>query len=246
MKRLALIAIASGLLAAGCSGSAEPGAAPVTTIGPQSVAASPARTQAARTSRVALSFETISASGKVDMASVGVLDFGKREADLTETYTFPGGAKTTDRKILASGYSYFSSTAHPRFLRRNATSAAGGLSFPGSSLEKLAGVSGAIATVGIETVRGARTTHFRGTIDEAKYLAKASAETRAAIKRAGSTLVPLSQPFDAWIDDQGRLRRLSQHLTANNGDKIAETTEYYDFGVTVAIKAPRDYNKDKS
>jgi hypothetical protein len=234
------------VLAAGCSESAEPGLAPVTEIGPQSVAESPARTEAAHTSRVSVTFDTVTADGHVGIATVGVLDFPSQQADLTETYTFPGAPKTTTHKILASGYYYFSSTAHPRFLRRNATSAAEPLSFPGSSLEKLVGVSGPITTVGIETVRGTRTTHFRGTIDEAKYLEKASSKARAAIKKAGTNLVPLSQPFDAWIDDQGRLRKLSQNVTANNGDKTATTTEYYDFGVRVEIKAPREYDKDKS
>ena len=58
----------------------------------------------------------------------------------------------------------------------------------------------------------------------------------------------LSQvPFDAWIDDQGRVRRLTQTLDLTapavgtaTPQKVHTSTsiEVYDFGTTVSVTAP--------
>lgn len=119
---------------------------------------------------------------------------------------------------------------------------------PRQQLAYLRGVSDQVKRVGTATVGGVRTTHYQATVDLDTAAAKDGAAAQHAITRVEQQLGRHTLPVDAWIDSQGRLRRLSfvehiRHLASAGGSasgsatiKITETLS--DFGVKAAIKAP--------
>ena len=116
--------------------------------------------------------------------------------------------------------------------------------------EYLRGASGAIDELRHEKVRGIDTTHYRATIDINKAAAAAPDTARAAIKQISETFGIVRVPVDAWIDDDGRARRISETidysrakssptLPANSLPKRVQVTlEYYDFGTPVTAPVP--------
>ena len=90
-------------------------------------------------------------------------------------------------------------------------------------------------------MRGAKTTHVRGTIDGKLAQAKIGGALKSYLKGVFGDAPPGDIPFDAWVDDQGRMRKITQNVTLTvKGQKVVSTTttEYYDFGTKVAVKAP--------
>ena len=126
---------------------------------------------------------------------------------------------------------------------------------PTSGLSLLAGVSGPVTTVGPETVRGVATTHYRFEVDSAKALAKLPADAQAAIKSFTAQLGITTTPMEAWIDAEGRIRKV--HATIDTSKSTASpspllsglpatalpkstelTMELFDYGAPVSIPLP--------
>jgi hypothetical protein len=107
---------------------------------------------------------------------------------------------------------------------------------PSSALDTLRGATSEVQKVGTETVRGAHTTHYRGTIDMAKAAAKAPAAVRQRLQQQLKTVK--SAPFDAFIDDQGRLRKMTSHIVLDATHSVDTSVELYDFGAPVHITVP--------
>ena len=122
---------------------------------------------------------------------------------------------------------------------------------PTRQLEYLRGVSDSVEKVGQETVRGARTTHYRATIDLKKAGAGQDAEVQRAhdqlVEQLGATRIPVGM----WLDAQNRVRRFAMDMTVPvpEGQAPAGTPEnakmrtqmvvdYYDFGTPVNVQKP--------
>lgn len=124
---------------------------------------------------------------------------------------------------------------------------------PSSFLQSLEG-AGKVSQVGAEDVRGARTTHFSGNYTLSDALNAQPADRRQKLQAAFAALgLPESAAvrpidFDAWIDGDGLVRRISttidrsQFSTNSNGPtgKVSMTLELYDFGTSVDIHPPAD------
>lgn len=120
---------------------------------------------------------------------------------------------------------------------------------PSAVLNYLRGVTGKVTELGVETVRGAATTHYKATIDLAKAAESSPEEVRDDLAEVRRQLGESRLPVEAWIDDEGRLRRLRYRIDlAELGDdapaKGAGTgtatanLELFDFGVDVAVTTP--------
>jgi hypothetical protein len=112
---------------------------------------------------------------------------------------------------------------------------------PTSTLDGLRGVSNDVQTVGHEKVRGVDTTHYRAAIDVQKALANVPPAERARVRNAFSTLGTGTIPMDVWIDRDGLPRRYALTIDfTKNGESahLAESFEYFDFGVAVNVHAP--------
>jgi hypothetical protein len=116
---------------------------------------------------------------------------------------------------------------------------------PRQQLDALRAVSGDVATVGQERVRGASTVHYTATLDYRRYadllrdegLDEAAEEIEQATEVTGDTM-----PVEVWIDEQGRVRRFDQVVSmASPGvpeSHLRMSVEIYDFGIRPQIELP--------
>jgi hypothetical protein len=109
---------------------------------------------------------------------------------------------------------------------------------PSQSLKFLMASSGA-RPLGMEKVRGVWTTHYSFTIDF-KRLIHDNKALQALQMMTGST----STPAEAWVDKQGRVRRLA--LTMSMGAQLGApmsmsiSEELFDFGAQANVTTPTD------
>jgi len=118
---------------------------------------------------------------------------------------------------------------------------------PSQTLDYLRGASDNVTRVGAEDVRGTQTTHYRAVIDLNKA-ADQSPTARDAIKSTIKLLGSSTQPVDAWVDAQGRVRRLKYAVdlskskvaasTPSTPGSIIFTLDLFDFGVPVQAAVP--------
>jgi len=112
-----------------------------------------------------------------------------------------------------------------------------GFTDPLAFLNQLRTAAQNVTLVGPDFVMGVRVTHYRGTLD----LTKAENGRTVASRLQLQSGVALSRvPVDAWVDHQGRLRKIVESLSTQQSTvgTIAMTLEFYDFGVAVHVVAP--------
>ncbi|WP_330458597.1 hypothetical protein OIB37_17815 [Streptomyces sp. NBC_00820] len=118
----------------------------------------------------------------------------------------------------------------------------GGATDPYAAAEILRGTRTA-AYLGRSEVGGVRVRHYRGTADLARAARGASADNRAPLAAAAKGFATAEVPFDAYLDDQGRIRKLRQRFSFVNSRQaaavaVASTTLLYDFGTPVDVRLP--------
>ncbi|MCF3960957.1 hypothetical protein [Streptomyces fuscigenes] len=96
---------------------------------------------------------------------------------------------------------------------------------------------------GTETLAGTTVRHYRGVADLGTARRGAPGYARGALDAAakGKGFATTAVPFDAYLDDEGRLRKVRQRFSyLNQGSTVtvASTTLLYDFGTPVAVKLP--------
>ena len=110
---------------------------------------------------------------------------------------------------------------------------------PSQTLAYLKG-AGASRELGYDRVRGVFTKHYALIID-LNRLAKGNEQMQQALKQLRG-LMGTKLPAEAWIDDQGLLRKLTLNFTlANTPDgpfRMSLSEELYDFGAAVAVQTP--------
>ena len=108
--------------------------------------------------------------------------------------------------------------------------------------------AGKVEELGDATVRGVKTTHFKGTIDLERYAqqldkkggSRAAARTlRKALELTGVTTMPV----ELWIDDDSLVRRMvyEQTVSAVAGQApttVKATMDLFDYGVDVKVVTP--------
>jgi hypothetical protein len=123
----------------------------------------------------------------------------------------------------------------------------GGATDPITAAELLRG-AWQVTYVGDEWAEGVAVRHYRGVagIGRAAKAAE-SAPVRRALEAAAGGFAEDTVRFDAYLDEQGRLRKVRHRFTfANGGDRgtdgveVASTTELYDFGAEVSVELPEE------
>jgi hypothetical protein len=105
---------------------------------------------------------------------------------------------------------------------------------------KLLLASGDVRKVGEETVRGARTTHYAGTVDVADFAARSShltARQLADMKKQFTTAGITTETVDIWVDGKDLLVKAVSKAEMTGGT-MSSTTYYSDYGVKVSAAAP--------
>jgi hypothetical protein len=118
---------------------------------------------------------------------------------------------------------------------------------PASTLDYLEGISRDTRKIGSDVLRGAATTHYRGTVDLAVAASKATDPHRkTGLDQLRKLLGVGTFPIDVWIDSDGRLRKMNYALdvskfneTSAGASKLTGTAtymfEFFDFGVPFAM-----------
>jgi hypothetical protein len=120
----------------------------------------------------------------------------------------------------------------------------GGATDPLAAAEVLRGTRTA-TFVGRTEVAGTAVRHYRGTADLARASQGASGGNRKALAAAAEGFATAEVPFDAYLDDEGRIRKLRHRFSFSNGRDegevaVASTTLLYDFGAAVRVRLPED------
>jgi hypothetical protein len=105
---------------------------------------------------------------------------------------------------------------------------------PSDLLSMLKAEGAQVRSLGAATVDGIATTHYRVTIDTAKAL---QAQGLSSPLLAGATAELPKVPVDAWIGNDGLLRRIRIAAGTAQG-RLDLTMNLSDYGTTVAISAP--------
>ena len=195
-----------------------------------------AATSAARTARTSISVTLTGlgddslSTGAYDIAGTGVVDFVKRDADLSLSIPLldrlGGGGAVEERIVGGVVYTKMpagvlraaglpatvrwlsldpkhSAGADPSALSQSQVDPAGQLAF-------LAAVSDHVRTMGDEPVRGVATTHYAATIDlvpDSRGGARMAA-LRAKLAQLRSVIGARGIALDVWLDRAGRARRI--------------------------------------
>ncbi|WUW97987.1 hypothetical protein OG568_27745 [Streptomyces sp. NBC_01450] len=118
----------------------------------------------------------------------------------------------------------------------------GGATDPFAAAELLRGARRA-TYVGRTEVAGTPVRHYRGIADLDIAAQSASRGNRKALAAAAKGFATAEVPFDVYLDDQGRIRKLRNRFSFINGRQegtvaVASTTLLYGFGVSTRVRLP--------
>ncbi|MEU0474734.1 hypothetical protein ACFW5S_25410 [Streptomyces olivaceus] len=120
----------------------------------------------------------------------------------------------------------------------------GGATDPFAAAEVLRGTRTA-TFVGRTELAGTEVRHYRGTADLARAARGASDGNKEALAAAADGFATAEVPFDAYLDDEGRIRKVRHRFSFSNGQEggagtvdVASTTLLYDFGADVRVRLP--------
>ncbi|MEU5087530.1 hypothetical protein [Streptomyces sp. NPDC021356] len=119
----------------------------------------------------------------------------------------------------------------------------GGATDPFAAAEVLRGTRTA-TYVGRTEVAGVAVRHYRGTADLAVAADAASAAGEGALRAAAKGFATPDVPFDVYLDDADRVRKLRQSFAFVNARRkgtveVFSTTLLYAFGTPVTVTLPR-------
>ncbi|MFF3503503.1 hypothetical protein [Streptomyces sp. NPDC003247] len=118
----------------------------------------------------------------------------------------------------------------------------GGATDPYAAAEVLRGTRTA-TYVGTTRLAGTEVRHYRGTADLAAAAARSSEGGRGSLGAAAKGFATAEVPFDVYLDEQGRIRKVRHRFSFVNGGRkeavaVASTTLLYDFGTPVDVRLP--------
>ncbi|MFF8944607.1 hypothetical protein ACF1A5_20505 [Streptomyces sp. NPDC014864] len=119
----------------------------------------------------------------------------------------------------------------------------GGATDPLAAAEVLRGTRTA-TYVGRTELAGVEVRHYRGTADLALAAKSAGASGGAALRAAAKGFATATVPFDVYLDDQGRIRKVRHRFSFVNGQHegtvaVFSTTLLYAFGTPVTVRLPK-------
>lgn len=208
----------------------------------------------AGSSLVGTSMRMASGGTWVTVTGTGRFDYARRQGELvlvlprdaagaeehrpvTELLT-PGALYMKDRGegVPAGKWVRVDTTALP-----DGNLVTGGATEPLAAAELLRGAQ-PVTLVGPEILGRTEVRHFRGVADIARAARLAGAGAPGALKAAARGFAVTRVPFDAWLDADGRLRRLTEQFTfgaKGSGVGVVSTTVFDGFGAEVALAMPR-------
>lgn len=202
------------------------------------------------------SMETAAGGTRVTIRGQGVYDFRTQTGRLK--VVLPADAAGTEdhrpiTELLAPGALYMKNRGagvpDDKWVRIDTTAlkdgnlVTGGVTDPMAAAELLRD-AGDVAYVGKSELAGVTVHHYRGVADLNRAARAASPQSRGALSAAAKGFSRDAVPFDAYLDEEGRLRKVRHRFTfATEGQEVAEVTVVstlllYGFGVPVTVTLP--------
>ncbi len=210
-----------------------------------------------RSSKARTSMEMATGGTRVTIRGEGVYDFRARVGRLKVLLPQDPAGATARRPImelLAPGALFMKNRGAgvpaDKWVRVDTRSLSdgnlvtGGATDPFAAAEVLRGARTA-KYVGDADVGGTAVRHYRGTADLGVAARKASEGNKEALAAAAKGFATDQVPFDVYLDDAGRIRKVRHRFSFVNGQQegavaVASTTLLYDFGAPVDVRLPED------
>jgi hypothetical protein len=203
----------------------------------------------AGSSRCATSLETASGGTRIAIRGTGTYDFAAHRGELLvslpeDAAGVPGHRPI--RELLVPGALYMKNRGEGvpagKWVRVDTTAVAdgnlvtGGATDPLTAAELLRGAR-AVTAAGKERLDGVAVRHYRGTTDIARAADAASPAARGSLRAAARGFSVTEVPFDAYLDERGRLRMVRLSFTFSNVS-VVSVTRFSGFGTPVAVRLP--------
>ena len=214
----------SAILLAGCSSGGDGGGSSVSVA--QLLAAS-ADKSTASTAKLALDVSVdVPGQRTLDITGSGAFDYANDRGVITEHIPSVAGqpAQTIEVRTIgdtvyvkvpgASADKPWVKTDTSTFSSQNGGAAS---SDPSQFLDYLKGASSDVSDEGTDTVRGVHTRKLKADLDLRKAAEKLSPEQRKAVEQAIQQLGTSTIPAEVWIDDQGRLAKMTFSVGVPSG-----------------------------
>ncbi|MBB1259833.1 hypothetical protein H3147_13460 [Streptomyces sp. OF8] len=203
----------------------------------------------AGTSRTRTAMEMASGGTRLTITAHGDFDYRKRIGRLT--VVLPDRVLRPVTEVITPGTLYMKNRGagvpDDKWVRVDTTELSdgnlvtGGVTDPLTAAELLRGAL-EVDYLGTARVAGAAVRHYRGTTDLAAAARAAAEPLRQQLTAAARGFATSLVPFDAYLDDAGRLRKVRHEFVFDNsqgqGVKVASTTSLYGFGTPVRITMP--------
>ncbi|WP_199551626.1 hypothetical protein [Streptomyces sp. N35] len=183
----------------------------------------------AGTARARTSMEMASGGTRVTIRGSGTYDFVRRVGELrVQLPQDPAGVEPQGpiTEMLAPGALYMKNRGAgvpaDKWVRIDTTTLSdgnlvtGGATDPLTAAELLRGAR-SVEYVGPAEVEGVAVRHYRGVVDLARAAELAPEENRAVLRAAAKGFTKDTVPFDAYLDDEGRLRKIRHEFSFANG-----------------------------
>jgi hypothetical protein len=109
-------------------------------------------------------------------------------------------------------------------------------------VDALRGVYGEVAEVGSERVREGDATHYRATANVERLTQAIPRAARASVEASFTQLGIEEMPLDVWLDDEGRLVRMTSQVelsgASTEGGTMELSLDLFEFGVAFDLRPP--------
>ncbi|MFI1400147.1 hypothetical protein [Streptomyces sp. NPDC020681] len=203
--------------------------------------------------RARTSMETATGGTRVTIRGEGGYDFRRRMGQLTVVLPKDPAGEDEHRpvtELLTPGSLYMKNRGAgvpaDKWVRIDTTTLADGNLVTGGATDPLAAAellrsARDVIYVGDERLAGEKVRHYRGNADIAQAALVAEPHARASLAAAAKGFAKDSVPFDAYLDEQGRLRKVRHRFSFTNENgtvAVTSTTLLYDFGTPVTVRLP--------
>ncbi|WP_406504877.1 hypothetical protein [Streptomyces sp. NBC_01602] len=212
----------------------------------------------AGSAEVRTSMETAAGGTRVTITGRGTYDFRKQRGRLTLVLPKDAAGEEEHRPItelFTPGALYMKNRGagvpDSKWVRVDTTAledgnlVTGGATDPMAAAELLRGAR-EVTYVGRIELAGVPVRHYRGTADIGRAARTASPGSRDALTAAARGFRTNAVPFDVYLDEAGRLRKVRHRFSfANGGDggptvQVVSTTLLSGFGAPVTVQLPDD------
>ncbi|MFH8716566.1 hypothetical protein OHB11_18055 [Streptomyces zaomyceticus] len=207
----------------------------------------------AGSSRASTSMEMAAGGTRVTIRGEGGYDFRRRTGRLQVVLPKDAAGTSEHRPItelLTPGALYMKNRGAgvpaDKWVRVDITTlddgnlVTGGATDPAAAAELLRGAR-KVTYLGEVDLAGVKVGHYRGVADIAHAARVASPQLRGALAAAAKGFAKDTVPFDAYLDGEGRLRKVRHQFSFSNKGRtvaVASTTLLYGFGASVEVTLP--------